>query len=67
MYLKGARTGWERMSRNWGSMWQFTGNSNMKGQALSFKAITSDGSVAVSTDAAPGNWQFGQTFEGSNF
>jgi hypothetical protein len=55
------------MSRNWGSMWQFTGNSNMKGQALSFKAITSDGSVAVSTDAAPGNWQFGQTFEGSNF
>lgn len=67
MYIKGSNTPWEPMSRNWGSMWQFTGDSKMKGQALSFKAVTSDGSVAVSMDAAPGNWQFGQTFEGVNF
>lgn len=67
VYIKGSNTPWEPMSRNWGSMWQFTGNSKMKGQALSFKTITSDGAVAISYDAAPNNWQFGQTFEGVNF
>ncbi|XP_024360245.1 expansin-A10 isoform X1 [Physcomitrium patens] len=67
LYMKGSSTNWQPLKRNWGQMWQFTGNSRMHGQAISFKAVTSDGSVAVSNNVAPPNWGFGQTFEGSNF
>ena len=34
---------------------------------LSFKIVGSDGSIIISSDVAPSNWSFLQTFEGSNF
>lgn len=65
LYLKGSQTGWYTMTRNWGQMWQFVGNNKLPGQALSFRAVLSDGSVVESLDAAPSNWQFSQLFEGN--
>lgn len=66
LYCKETSSGWYPMTRNWGQFWQWSG-SKMSGEALSFKATTSDGQTVTSFDAAPANWQFGQTFEGINF
>ena len=60
--IKGSKSEWLPMSRNWGQNWQ-TG-TNLVGQSLSFKVTTSDGKMLQFDDVAPFNWQFGQSYEG---
>jgi hypothetical protein len=62
--MKGSRSGWIAMSRNWGQNWQC--NAVLTGQALSFRLTTGDGKVLTSYDVAPDTWRFGQTFEADN-
>ncbi|KQK23582.1 expansin-A12 [Brachypodium distachyon] len=58
--IKGSRTGWVTMSRNWGANWQC--NNYLNGQSISFTVTATDGKKQVFQDVAPGNWRFGQTF-----
>ncbi|XP_054811779.1 expansin-A20 [Prosopis cineraria] len=63
--VKGSRTGWIPMARNWGQNWHC--NVNLQRQPLSFEVTIIGGRTLTSYNVAPANWQFGQTFEGKQF
>ncbi|XP_020276874.1 expansin-A2-like [Asparagus officinalis] len=65
VWLKGSKTGWTQMSRNWGQNWQ--SNMLLDGQGLSITVKTSDWSQVTNDNVVPDGWQFGQTFEGNQF
>ena len=62
--IKGSKSGWLPMSKNWGQNW-LTG-VNLVGQSLSFRMTTSDGKTLQFDDVAPSNWQFGKSYEGKH-
>ncbi|XP_019425086.1 PREDICTED: expansin-A16-like [Lupinus angustifolius] len=63
--VKGSRTGWIPMARNWGQNWHC--NVNLQHQPLSFEVTISSGKTLTSYNVATAKWQFGQTFEGKQF
>ncbi|CAN8233064.1 unnamed protein product [Cochlearia groenlandica] len=66
MQIKGNKTGWLTMKKNWGQNW--VTDVVMTGQGLSFRITTSDGITKDFWNVAPKNWGFNQTFIGkTNF
>lgn len=63
--VKGTKTGWMNMQRNWGQIWH-TGTV-LVDQSLSFKVTDSERRTSLSENVTPPNWQFGQTYVGINF
>ncbi|CAL4929126.1 unnamed protein product [Urochloa decumbens] len=64
--IRGSRTGWVTMSRNWGANWQ--ANNYLNGQAISFRVTASNGQTIEFWNVAGYDWRFGQTFtNGQNF
>nr|CAB3497042.1 unnamed protein product [Digitaria exilis] len=64
--IKGSRTGWVTMSRNWGANWQ--SNNYLNGQSISFQVTATNGQTIQFWEVAGSGWQFGQTFtNGQNF
>ncbi|VFQ90927.1 unnamed protein product [Cuscuta campestris] len=65
VWVKGSKTQWISLSRNWGQNWQTS--AFLVGQSLSFRVRASDRRQVTSFNVAPSGWQFGQTFQGKNF
>ncbi|KAK9684505.1 hypothetical protein RND81_10G214500 [Saponaria officinalis] len=59
--IRGSRSGWTQMERNWGQNWQTW--ERLDGQSLSFRVTTSNGKKKSFKNVAPENWQLGQTYE----
>jgi hypothetical protein len=64
--VKGSRTGWIPMGRNWGQNWQCA--ADLRGQPLSFEVTGGwSGRTVTAYNVAPRDWMFAQTFPGKQF
>lgn len=64
MWVKGSKTGWIRMSHNWGASYQAF--ATLGGQSLSFKIISyTTKETIIAWDVAPSNWNVGLTYQAS--
>ncbi|CAN6293430.1 unnamed protein product [Urochloa humidicola] len=59
-WVKGDRTGWIQMSRNWGANWQ--AQSDLVSQGLSFAVLSTGGQYIQFLNVVPAWWQFGMAF-----
>jgi hypothetical protein len=59
-WVKGDKTEWIHMSRNWGANWQVL--ANLVGQSLSFAVTGTGGQRIQFPDVVPSWWQFGMAF-----
>ncbi|CAN6302236.1 unnamed protein product [Urochloa humidicola] len=58
--VKGTKTGWIALNRNWGANWQC--NSALVGQELSFIVTSTGGQTIWINNVVPAWWQFGMAF-----
>ncbi|XP_051199435.1 expansin-A16 [Lolium perenne] len=63
--VKGSKTGWIPMGRNWGQNWQC--DADFRGQPLSFEVTGGKGRTITMYNVAPSDWMFAQTFAGKQF
>jgi hypothetical protein len=63
--VKGSKTGWIPMGRNWGQNWQC--DADLRGQPLSFEVTEGKGRTITMYNVAPSDWMFAQTFAGKQF
>lgn len=62
VWVKGSRTGWIKMSHNWGA--SFQAFSRLGGQSLSFKVVSySTKQTIFAYNVAPANWWTGKTYQ----
>ena len=59
-WVKGDKTGWIQMSRNWGANWQ--AQAGLVGQGLSFAVTSTGGQYIQFLNVMPAWWQFGMAF-----
>ncbi|KAG6541352.1 hypothetical protein Mapa_017295 [Marchantia paleacea] len=64
LYVRGSRTDWYYMNRNWGQNWQCS--VNLTGQNLSFRVVLGNGQTMVFNNVADSDWKHGQTYEASS-
>ncbi|EFJ36602.1 hypothetical protein SELMODRAFT_78615 [Selaginella moellendorffii] len=63
MAVKGSKTGWLPMSRNWGVGFQVF--KSLHGQSLSFMVTSfTTGKTVTAYDVVPANWRIGQAYSG---
>ncbi|XP_078151653.1 expansin-A8-like [Carex rostrata] len=65
VWIKGSKTDWMPMSRNWGQNWQ--NGAYLNGQSLSFMVQTDDWKTVTFYDVAPFYWWFGGTYSAANW
>lgn len=59
-WIKGSKTEWKALTRNWGANWHSL--DYLSGQGLSFRVQLTDGNIKTMYDVAPSNWSFGSTY-----
>lgn len=62
MWVKGSKTGWIKMSHNWGASYQAFGT--LSKQALSFRIQSyTTKQIITAYNVAPANWRLGLTYK----
>ena len=59
MSVKGTKTGWIAMTRNWGAQWQ---SNSVLNKALSFMVTSTGGQTLYINNVVPDWWVLGMTF-----